>query len=307
MQQAIAMQPAIQEAITSEHALVVDSVTRRFGDLVAVNDLSFDVQRGELFGLLGPNGAGKTTTINLITGLLHRDAGEIQVLNRDPATEAREVRRRIGLVPQETNLYADLSALDNLWHHAALYCPDLGGVEGRMEELLRLVELNDMAEADALCDRLVIIDHGRAIALDTPENLKAGLGRDIVTLRTTPSIEDPETLFAGLGVQAAARPEPDQVRLEVWSRILPNAGLHRRRWIRFPRQTPCRRRSASTILGLPRRLARNHHSRLAAPRGRHTRQAELVAQRRRLRTDVALPGPRTTVAQATELEYNFTT
>jgi ABC-2 type transport system ATP-binding protein len=61
----------------------------------------------------------------------------------------------------------------------------------------------------------VIIDQGKAIALDTPENLKQGLGRDIVTLRTTPPIQDAETLFAGLGVQAISRPEPDHLRLEV--------------------------------------------------------------------------------------------
>jgi ABC-2 type transport system ATP-binding protein len=72
-----------------------------------------------------------------------------------------------------------------------------------------------MAEADALCDRLVIIDRGRAIAMDTPEQLKADLGRDIVTLRTTPPIQEPEALFGGLGIQAIARPEPDQLRLEV--------------------------------------------------------------------------------------------
>jgi len=80
-----------------------------------------------------------------------------------------------------------------------------------------ILSTNDMAEADTLCDRLVIIDHGRTIALDTPEGLKAALGRDIVTLRTTPAIQDPEPLFAGLGVQAITRPEPDQLRLEVRS------------------------------------------------------------------------------------------
>jgi ABC-type multidrug transport system ATPase subunit len=263
-------------------AITLEAVARRFGDLVAVDNLSFEVQAGEIFGLLGPNGAGKTTTINLITGLLRRDGGEVRVLGFDPEVDPRQVRQRIGLVPQETNLYADLSAVDNLWHHAALYCSDLRSVESRIEELLRLMELwgrrkdrvdtysggmkrrlalarallhdpeiilfdeptlgvdvqgrhalwehvkaqqaqgktfvvstNDMAEADALCDRLVIIDHGRAIALDAPERLKAALGRDIVTLRTTPAIEAPETLFAGLGVQAITRPEPDQLRLEV--------------------------------------------------------------------------------------------
>jgi ABC-2 type transport system ATP-binding protein len=265
-----------------ENAITVKSATRHFGDLVAVKDLSFEVQPGEVFGLLGPNGAGKTTTVNLIVGLLRRHGGEISVLGFDPEKEPRQVRQRIGLVPQETNLYADLNALDNLWHHAALYCQDLSDVKGRIGDLLTLMNLwerckdpvrtysggmrrrlalarallhdpeiilfdeptigvdvqgthalwehikqqqahgktfivstNDMAEADALCDRLVIIDHGEAIALDTPESLKAALGRDIVTLRTTPAIEDPQTLFADLGVQAITRPEPDQLRLEV--------------------------------------------------------------------------------------------
>jgi ABC-2 type transport system ATP-binding protein len=263
-------------------AIRVESATRRFGDLVAVDNLSFEVQGGEIFGLLGPNGAGKTTTINLLTGLLRRDGGVVRVLDHDPQREAKEVRQRIGYVPQETNVYLDLSAADNLWHHAALYCRDLAGVEGRIEELLKLMNLwerrkdavrtfsggmkrrlvlarallhdpeiilfdeptlgvdvqarhviwahihdqraggktfvvstNDMAEADALCDRLVIIDQGQAIALDTPEQLKADLGRDIVTLRTTPPIAEPETFFTGLGVQAVTRPEPGQLRLEV--------------------------------------------------------------------------------------------
>ena len=263
-------------------AIALQNVTRRFGDMVAVDNLSFQVQSGEIFGLLGPNGAGKTTTVNLITGLLRRHGGEVRVLDFDPQVEPRQVRQRIGLVPQETNLYADLSAVDNLWHHAALYCADLSRVKERIGELLRLTNLwergkdpvrtfsggmkrrlalarallhdpeiilfdeptlgvdvqgrhvlwehireqqtqgktfivstNYMTEADALCDRLVIVDHGRAIALDTPETLKAALGRDIVTLRTTPAIENPETVFTGLGVQAITWVEPDQLRLEV--------------------------------------------------------------------------------------------
>lgn len=263
-------------------AISLQDVSRNFGDYTAVNQLSLNVSAGEIFGMLGPNGAGKTTTINLMTGLLQRHSGEVRVLDFDPEAEARQVRQRIGLVPQETNVYVDLSAMDNLWHHAALYCADLKIARRRIEELLRLVDLwerrkaqvgtfsggmkrrlalarallhdpeiiffdeptlgvdvqgkhalwehiksqqlqgktfivttNDMAEADTLCDRLVIIDHGQAIALDTPENLKAALGRDIVTLRTTPAIANPEDVFAGLGVQTISAPEPDQLRLEV--------------------------------------------------------------------------------------------
>ncbi len=263
-------------------AIALHSVTRRFGDMVAVNDLSFQVQSGEIFGLLGPNGAGKTTTINMVTGLLRRHDGEVHVLGFDPQVEPRQVRQRIGLVPQETNLYADLSAVDNLWHHAALYCADLSVVKERIQELLQLMRLwerrkdrvgtysggmkrrlalarallhdpdiilfdeptlgvdvqgwhalwehikmqqtqgktfivstNDMMEADALCDRLVIVDHGRAVALDSPEHLKSDLQRDIVTLRTTPAIQVPESVFTGLGIEAVTRIPPDQLRLEV--------------------------------------------------------------------------------------------
>ena len=119
----------------------VQSATRRFGEIVAVDQLSFEVDHGEVFGLLGPNGAGKTTTINLITGILRRDAGAIRVLGHDPQTEPRQVRQCIGYVPQETNVYLDLSATDNMWHHAALYCPSLSGTSRRIEELLRLTDL----------------------------------------------------------------------------------------------------------------------------------------------------------------------
>jgi ABC-2 type transport system ATP-binding protein len=72
-----------------------------------------------------------------------------------------------------------------------------------------------MTGADALCDRLAIIDHGRLIALDTPEHLKKALGRDIVTLRTTPAVADPQTIFSDLGVQDVVRTGADQLRLEV--------------------------------------------------------------------------------------------
>jgi ABC-type multidrug transport system ATPase subunit len=262
-------------------AIRLEGVGRRFGAVQAVDGLSFKVERGEIFGLLGPNGAGKTTTINLITGLLRRDRGRIEVLGFDPGRQARQVRARIGLAPQETNVYEDLNALDNLWHHAALYNDDLKAAKNRIEELLRLMALwerrkdplraysggmkrrlalarallhnpalilfdeptlgvdvqgrhalwdhirgqrqqgvtfvvstNDMTEADRLCDRLAIIDRGRAIALDTPENLKSALGRDIITLRSTPPIEDPQALFDGLAIQAITRPQFDQLRFE---------------------------------------------------------------------------------------------
>ncbi len=265
-----------------DKSITVDSVTRRFGEIIAVNSLSFEVMSEEIFGLLGPNGAGKTTTIHLLTGMLSKDGGTIRVLGFDPLVEPRQVHKRIGYIPQETNVYLDLSAVDNLWHHAALYCADLSNMDERIAELLSLMNLwerrkdpvrtysggmkrrlalartllhdpeiiffdeptlgvdvqgkhalweyikgqqaqgktiivstNDMAEADFLCERLVIIDQGKAIALDTPEILKAALGRDIVTLHTSPAIESPERLFQGLNIQTMNCPEPDVVRFEV--------------------------------------------------------------------------------------------
>jgi len=267
---------------TMTNAISVKTVVRRFGDHLAVDELSFEVDRGEIFGLLGPNGAGKTTTINLIIGLLKRHGGEISVLGYDPQNQARKVRQRIGLVPQDTNVYQDLTALDNLWHHAALYCDDLSIVKERIAELLQMMNLwerrkdamrtysggmkrrlalarallhdpeviffdeptlgvdvqgrhvlwehiellraqgktfivstNDMAEADALCDRLIIIDHGKAIALDSPEALKSNLGRDIVTLRTEPEISNPQELISDLGLQNLTDMDGGRLRLEV--------------------------------------------------------------------------------------------
>ena len=265
-----------------ETAVRLSNVTRRFGTLTAVDHLSLEIRSGEIFGLLGPNGAGKSTTIHLITGLLHRDAGEINVQGFDPQKQARHVRQSIGLVPQETNVYGDLNALDNLWHHAALYCDDLDQAGKRIEEVLVLMQLwdrrrdalrtysggmkrrlalarsllhdphvilldeptlgvdvqvrhvlwdhiktlkaqgktvivstNDMNEADALCERLAIIDHGTVIATDTPDALKAALGRDIITLQTTPEVETPEELFAGLDVLSVSRNENGILRIEV--------------------------------------------------------------------------------------------
>lgn len=266
------------------NAIEVNRVTRHFGDLTAVDELSFAVGRGEIFGLLGPNGAGKTTTINLILGLLHPHQGELRVLGHDIATQRREVLRLVGYVPQETNAYDDLSGEDNLWHHAALFCPDLDTARSRMEELLHFTNLwdrrkdlvrtysggmkrrlllarallhdpqviffdeptlgvdvqgryavwdhiqeqrehgktfiistNNMLEADTLCDRLVIIDRGKAIALDSPESLKAGLGHDVVTIRTTPAVGSPQEMLVGFDVGNISLPQPNEIRFEMRS------------------------------------------------------------------------------------------
>ncbi len=215
--------------------LLFDHVSKRFGDLCAVDDLSFELEPGEVFGLLGPNGAGKTTAINMAVGLLEPDEGVVRFagkrFDRDPR-EARN-RRALGLAPQSIALYEELGAADNLRLFGRLYglagedlreqvaaCLDFadltkvakkplsqysGGMKRRLNLAVAIVhdpdlvlldeptvgvdpqsrnaiferveELRDrgkqvvytthyMEEAQRLCDRVAIIDHGRLLALD---------------------------------------------------------------------------------------------------------------------------------------------
>ena len=92
----------------------IEGLQKKYGNLVAVDDINFTAQSGKIFGLLGPNGAGKTTTISCISGLLKPSSGRIHVLGQDITTNGREVNRQLGIVPQELALYEDLSATENL-------------------------------------------------------------------------------------------------------------------------------------------------------------------------------------------------
>lgn len=125
-------------------SLVMTSVTKRFGELTAVADLSLHVPRGTCFGLLGPNGAGKSTTMRLVTGQSGHDAGRVQVLGAVMPRDSRYVRARIGVVPQADDLLDDLTVRENLEVFARLH-----GVSGRRQavaESLALVALADRAE-----------------------------------------------------------------------------------------------------------------------------------------------------------------
>lgn len=123
----------------------VRELVKKYGSFTAVDHLSFEVQRGELFGLLGPNGAGKTTTISVLSTLLPANGGQVVVAGCDVARDPGGVRRRIGVVPQEIALYEDLSARDNLKFWGQLY--GLGGsaLSSRVEEMLEAVELSEHA------------------------------------------------------------------------------------------------------------------------------------------------------------------
>jgi ABC-2 type transport system ATP-binding protein len=229
----------------------VDSLRREFGKLTAVDDVSFQVGRGEVFGFLGPNGAGKTTTINMLCTLLKPTAGSASVNGFDINRQRSEVRRSIGLVFQQSTLDEYLTAEQNLRFHAYAYAVPAEIREPRMRELLTMVELWDrrsgsvrtfsggmkrrleiargllhhpkvlfldeptigldpqtrrhiwdyllrLREAEDLtiflttqyldeaefANRIAIIDRGKIVALDTPDNLKRSIGGDLITFST---------------------------------------------------------------------------------------------------------------------------
>ncbi|WP_409297105.1 ATP-binding cassette domain-containing protein [Peribacillus sp. SCS-26] len=106
--------------------LEIKHVTKKFGDFIAVDNMSLHVAEGEIFGFLGTNGAGKSTTINMIAGLLRRNEGSITILGKDIAKHARMAKMNIGMVPQDLAIYEDLTALENVTFFAGLY-----GLRGR--------------------------------------------------------------------------------------------------------------------------------------------------------------------------------
>ena len=231
------------------HIVEVEHLAKSFGQLQAVEDVSFHVPEGELFAFLGPNGAGKTTTINMLCTLMTPTAGHATVNGYDVVTQCKEVRNSIGLVFQDPTLDEYLTAEQNLRFHAYAYRVPRQLCEQRLTELLELVELSDrrksrvrtfsggmkrrleiargllhnprvlfldeptlgldpqtrrhiwdhilelrrqhgltifltthyMDEAE-VADRISIIDRGRIIALDSPDNLKDSLGGDVVTI-----------------------------------------------------------------------------------------------------------------------------
>ena len=235
----------------SDDIITAKGLTKVFNKhLTAVDHIDFGVKNGEIFGFLGPNGAGKTTTINMLITLLKPTEGTASVLGFDISKQHDDVRKVIGVVPQEYTADEDLTGWENI-----ILCADLYGIprtvaKERAEDLLKFVELTDfkdkrvetysggmrrrlelacglinrpkilfldeptlgldvqtrtatwdyirklkkeygmtlfmtthyLEEADSLCDRIAIIDHGKIVVTDTPEELKHSLGGDIITL-----------------------------------------------------------------------------------------------------------------------------
>ena len=117
-------------------------LVRRFGDFTAVDGIDLRVGRGQFFGFLGPNGAGKSTTIKMLTGLLAPSAGSVRVLGRDMAAESLEVKRRIGVVPEDLNLFERLTGAEMLAFTGRMYGLGREEIASRSRELLELMELD---------------------------------------------------------------------------------------------------------------------------------------------------------------------
>ncbi len=139
--QPITATPARATTGARDAAIVVDSLVKRYGDIVAVDGISLRVEPGEIFGFLGPNGAGKSTTIKMLCTLAVPTAGTAQVAGHDIATERLAVRRNIGLVFQDSTLDAYLSAEQNLRFHAELYGLAKSAIPTRLREVMEMVGL----------------------------------------------------------------------------------------------------------------------------------------------------------------------
>jgi ABC-2 type transport system ATP-binding protein len=223
-------------------AITVEGLTKYYGNFLAVDHVSFNVNHGELFGFLGPNGAGKTTTVRILTGIIHPEGGRSLVMGYPSGTI--QAKQLSGVVPEQANAYIDLSAWDNLMLMAELYRFGISEAKRRAEALLQEVGLHEkkdnlvktfslgmrkrlilclalvsevqvlfldeptsgldvqstrliretlrklrgdgktifltthnMDEASELCNRVAIINHGKLVAVDTPEKLRIGAGR----------------------------------------------------------------------------------------------------------------------------------
>ncbi len=242
-----------ESAGNSGSMIKVEHLTKKFGEFAAVDDVSFEVQKGEVFGLLGPNGAGKSTTLRILSTLARPTSGRAAISGYDVVKHDTQVRQLIGIVSEKMIMYDRLTARENLWFFGSLFEIPKDVLNRRIDELLELVQLtkfkdaqvgtfstgmrqrmnvvrallnmpqvlfldeptlgldpqssveirefvkklnrenrttiivttHTMVDADMLCDRIGIIDHGKVVALDTPSNLKrliSGGGNTVLKL-----------------------------------------------------------------------------------------------------------------------------
>lgn len=271
------------ETTLSSVIVTVENLSKVFGKLKAVDNVSFEVKMGEIFGFVGPNGAGKTTTINILTTLMKPSSGSAVVCGYDIFKDPNEVRRNVGVVPQEYTADEDMTGINNV-----LLCADLYGIprsdsKPHAQELLKLVELQDAAkrkvstysggmrrrlelacglinypkllfldeptlgldvqtrtvvwkyikmlkdeyhmtlfltthyleEADSLCDRIAIIDHGHIIRIGTPEELKESIGGDVIAVTLKESEPDISSDIASVKLVKNVQKTDNNYRIKV--------------------------------------------------------------------------------------------
>jgi linearmycin/streptolysin S transport system ATP-binding protein len=199
------------------------ALRRTFGDLVAVDNVGFQIAAGETYGLLGPNGAGKTTTISMIAGLLERDGGEVIIDGRPMTTRTVQAKSAIGYVPQDLAIYPDLSGMENLLFFARLFGMSRGQARSRAREVLDLIGLTDRAGDQTktysggmkrrLNIGLGLLNHPKLLILDEPtvgvdpqsrnailESVSSLSGAGLAVLYTTHYMEEAERLCDRVGI-----------------------------------------------------------------------------------------------------------
>jgi ABC-2 type transport system ATP-binding protein len=248
----------------------------------AVDGVSFQVKRGEIFGFLGPNGAGKTTTISILTTLLSPTSGAAQIEGLDVRTQPNDVRRKLGLVFQKSTADEELTGRENMVIEAGLYGLSPAEVRDHVNDLMKQMDLAQAAdrfvktysggmrrrlelavgmvhkphlifldeptlgldpqgragfwryirhlreskgltvfmtthyldEADQLCDRIAVIDHGKIIALGTPKELKDSVGGDTLELTVAPGGNDPSTMLRAMPGVSSVTKDGDTYRVK---------------------------------------------------------------------------------------------
>jgi ABC-2 type transport system ATP-binding protein len=218
--------------------LVVESLVRRFGDLVAVDDVSFRIAPGETYGLLGPNGAGKTTTISMVAGLIAADAGSVTVAGQAMTPRTTEPKRHVGLVPQELAIYPELSGRENLALFGRLQGLRKAELRARVDEVLELIGLADRAKdrskeySGGMKRRLNIgiglLNRPTLLILDEPtvgvdpqsrnailESVEALSVEGMAVLYTTHYMEEAERLCDRIGIIDSGRLQAEGTRDEL--------------------------------------------------------------------------------------------
>ena len=131
----------------SESLISARGLTKKFGDITAVDSIDFDVAKGESFGLLGPNGAGKSTVMRMIGATSQRNAGELTILGKDPEKNGPQIRAHLGVVPQQDNLDMQLSVTENLYIYGRYFGLPRKFVKGKIDELLTFAQLEEKRDA----------------------------------------------------------------------------------------------------------------------------------------------------------------